>query len=219
MNIAKQYSTLSVTQPPAIPGFEHINRYWDKYYERTCVKISPGEYYVSNQPELIVTTLGSCVSACVRDPINKIGGMNHFMLPGQHKPMDKWLHPSLSFANRYGNFAMENLINDILCNGGERKNLEIKLFGGGKILSHITDIGKFNIDFIETYVATEGLKLIAKDLGSMFPRKVVYDPLSGVAKVKKLRSLRNQTILEREKRYMRYIQNQSLTGSIELFLP
>jgi len=202
-----------------LPGFEHMNRYWDKYYMTYCVKIVPGEYYVSTQPEMIVTTLGSCVSACVRDPINKIGGMNHFMLPGNNKNTEKYLHPSVSFANRYGNFAMENLINDILKNGGERKYLEIKLFGGGKILSHFTDIGKFNIEFVENYVMTEGLNLIAKDLGSVFPRKIVYDPLSGIVKLKKLRSLRSRTILEREKRYLKDIRNQPLEGAVELFWP
>lgn len=71
----------SQTLPRVLPGFEHINRYWDSVHQAAAAKLLPGEYYVTVEDEIIVTVLGSCVSACIRDPIRGIGGMNHFMLP------------------------------------------------------------------------------------------------------------------------------------------
>ena len=201
----------------ALPGFEHINRYWDKQNLCFAAKLLPGDYYVTTHNELIVTTLGSCISACVRDRIYGIGGMNHFMLPTQMADYGSWKHPRVSLANRYGSYAMENLINDILKNGGERNNLEIKVFGGGKILAQMTDIGKRNIEFIEQYIETEGLSLAAKDVGNIYPRKVVYHPLSGKVRVRKLRSIQNNTIIERETQYLEQIETQPVTGDIEIF--
>lgn len=217
--VSKLYSGQSVAEKPkaTLPGFERIRRYWDKVNECYSAKILPGEYYVTTNDELIVTTLGSCISACVRDNIYGIGGMNHFMLPTQMINSDTWRHPRLSLANRYGSYAMENLINDIIKNGGDRKNLEVKIFGGGKILAQMTDIGQRNITFIEDYITTEQLYLVAKDVGSIYPRKVVYHPLSGKVKVKKLRSLQNETIIERESRYLQDIQGKPLSGDVELF--
>jgi chemotaxis protein CheD len=112
---------------------------------------------------------------------------------------------------------MENLINDILKNGGERRNLEIKIFGGGKILAQMTDIGKRNITFIENYIVAENLNLLARDVGTSYPRKVIYHPASGRVKVKKLRALQNNTIIERETRYLRDIQQRPFEGDVELF--
>jgi chemotaxis protein CheD len=203
--------------PLPLPGFEKIRRYWDRTNGRFAAKILPGEYYVTTHDELIVTTLGSCISACVRDRIYGVGGMNHFMLPAQMLESDSWRDSRISLANRYGNNAMENLINDILKNGGERRNLEIKIFGGGRILAQMTDIGKRNITFIENYIATENISLLAKDVGSSYPRKVIYHPVSGKVKVKKLRALQNNTIIERETRYLQNIQQRPFEGDIELF--
>jgi len=204
--------------PKALPGFTGIRRYWDKDFQCYAAKILPGEYYVTSNREVIVTSLGSCISACVRDKVFGIGGMNHFMLPSNFSDNeDSWRSRKDNLANRYGNFAMENLINDILKNGGMRENLEIKIFGGGKILAKMTDVGARNISFIEDYILTEKLKLMAKDVGSEFPRRVVYDPITGKARVKKLRSLSNNTIIERETRYLKNIQENAVTGGIELF--
>jgi chemotaxis protein CheD len=213
------FGTKASTQscPTVLPGFEKIRRSWDKDNLCYSANILPGEYYVTTCNELIITTLGSCISACIRDRVYGIGGMNHFMLPTQVITSDSWLHPSISPANRYGNYAMENLINDILKNGGERENLEIKVFGGGKILAQMTDIGQRNIDFIEEYIATERLRLLAKDVGAIYPRKVVYCPANGKAKVRRLRSLKNNTIIERETHYLQEIQEGPVSGDIELF--
>ena len=200
-----------------ITGFEQIKRYWDKDHVKYSAKILPGEYYVTRENELIVTTLGSCIAACVRDPVAGIGGMNHFMLPYRVTEKGKFHDPRVSFANRYGSYAMENLINDILKNGGRREHLEVKVFGGGKVLSNMTDVGQKNIEFIDSYIKTEQLKLLARDVGDVFPRKVVFDPVSGNVKVKKLRNLHNNTIIQREDSYLKNIEGKTLSGKIEIF--
>ena len=212
-------NTTQHSQPPQVclPGFEKINRYWDKSLQVIAAKILPGEFYVTTQNELIVTVLGSCVSACVRDPVFGIGGMNHFMLPLQARDCGSWEKKGLGLATRYGNYAMEHLVNEILKNGGMRKNLEVKVFGGGKILAQMTDIGEKNIQFVLEYIRTEGLKLLNQDLGDIFPRKVQYHPKSGKVRVKKLRSLHNDTITAREREYMRSISTTKQEGEIDLF--
>ena len=204
--------------PKALKGFSHINRYWDKTNKMYAAKLLPGEFYVTTHDEVIVTVLGSCISACVRDRTFGIGGMNHFMLPmgggaRAPDPGSKWA----SEATRYGNFAMEALINEILKIGGRKENLEIKLFGGGKILEQMTNIGEMNIQFAREFVETEGLKLLAEDMGDIYPRKVHYFPVSGKVKMKKLRSLHNTTVIEREKRYSDSLSSAPIEGEIDLF--
>lgn len=215
-------STPLVSEPKmdaALPGFEPIKRYWDKQRHCIAAKILPGEFYVTKNREIITTVLGSCVSACIRDPDFAIGGMNHFMLPenGESKLVNT--SDFCSNAARYGNYAMEQLINEILKNGGRRNALEIKVFGGGRVLQHMThsDVGGRNIDFVIKYIAAEGLKIAAKDLGDIYPRKVVYDPYSGKVQVKKLRTMHNDTIVKRETGYMKILQEEPVSGDIELF--
>lgn len=204
--------------PKALRGFSSIRRYWDKDYQCYAAKILPGEYYVTSHREIIVTSLGSCISACIRDKVFGIGGMNHFMLPSNYRDTENsWQNRKDNLANRYGNYAMENLVNDILKNGGRKENLEVKIFGGGKILAKMTDVGARNISFIEEYIKTEQLNLVAKDLGSQYPRRVIYDPITGKAKVRKLKALKTDGIIERETRYLQNIQESTVTGDIELF--
>ena len=202
--------------PRAIDGYENIKRYWDGGEGKSTAKILPGELYVTKDDEMIVTVLGSCVSACIRDPIFGVGGMNHFMLPVSKEEKHTYDDGA---ATRYGNFAMEKLINEILKNGGMKKNLEIKIFGGGRVLSNMTmmDIGARNIKFVKDYIITEGLKLLAEDLGDLYPRKVHYHPLSGKVRMKKLRTMHNRTILDREERYMSEIATKPASGDVELF--
>lgn len=202
----------------ALPGFDHINRYWDKTREQFAAKLLPGEYYVTVNNEVITTVLGSCVSACIRDRIFGIGGMNHFMLPAQtDNSSDAWKDTGISASTRYGNYAMEHLINDILKNGGEKRNLEIKIFGGGKILQSMTDVGKRNIEFVREYIAKESYKLVSEDVGDICPRKVLYDPRTGKVQIKRLRNIHNNTIVEREKDYMNNLDVQPVKGEIDLF--
>ncbi len=200
--------------PEPLPEFEHIKQYWDKGHDIFAAKILPGEYYVTVENEVIVTVLGSCISACIRDPVFGVGGMNHFMLPEGDQEM---IAQGATAATRYGNHAMEQLINDVLKHGGLRKNLEIKIFGGGKVLAHMTNVGDKNIKFIEEYIATEGLKLVASDVGNIYPRKVYYFPLSGKVRMKKLRSVHNNTVVEREESYRQNITHQPVGGEVELF--
>jgi chemotaxis protein CheD len=204
--------------PAALAGFERINRYWDPMHAMFAAKLLPGEYYVTREDEGIVTVLGSCVSACIRDPLMKIGGMNHFMLPvNQNDPSSGKWGGDVDASTRYGSFAMERLINDILKNGGARKNLEIKVFGGGKILAHMTDIGRRNIDFVRRYIVTEGFRIAAEDLGDIYPRKIYYFPVTGKVRQMKLRSLHNNTIVEREAAYQKELAVKPLAGDVELF--
>lgn len=208
----------SVAMAPALPGFEHINRYWDKLQGRYAAKILPGQFYVTLHDEAIVTVLGSCIAACIRDRVFGVGGMNHFMLPDDGRNGERLLQPG-SLATRYGNHAMEQLINEILKAGGRRENLEVKIFGGGQIIRNMRtlDIGRRNIDFVHEYIRTEGLKLVAEDTGDIFPRKVMYFPASGVARVKRLRHMHNDTIVRRELDYREELVQQPAAGEVELF--
>lgn len=201
--------------PLALPGFESIKRAWSNVHEAFAARLNPGDYYVTKADECIYTTLGSCISACIRDRVTGIGGMNHFMLPTQ-KGVSGW-GDRLNASTRYGNYAMEHMINDILKNGGRRENLEVKLFGGGRIIASMTDVGERNIAFVRDYIAVEGLKVTSEDVGDVFPRMVVYFPATGKVRVKRLRSLHNNSIAEEEKRYLRNIEDKPVSGEIELF--
>ncbi|MGJ0517080.1 MAG: chemoreceptor glutamine deamidase CheD [Methylomicrobium sp.] len=203
---------------PSIAGFGHLNRYWDRDREIMAVKILPGEYYVTQEDELITTVLGSCVSACIRDKELGIGGMNHFMLPESNSgQMKKSNEAIVGISTRYGNYAMEHLINTILSNGGKRRNLEVKVFGGGKIIPTLTDVGIKNISFVLDYIDQEGLKLLSQDLGDIYPRKIIYFPRTGKAAMKKIKDLHNDTIVQRERQYFNSLKNISVEGEVELF--
>ncbi|TQV86712.1 chemoreceptor glutamine deamidase CheD [Aliikangiella coralliicola] len=200
--------------PSCWQEFNHINRYWDKNTGLPTAKILPGEFYVTMHNEAITTVLGSCISACIRDPGSGLGGMNHFMLPVQGDNTD---FEGLSSAARYGNFAMEQMINDILRNGGRREKLEIKIFGGGKVMRGMMDVGKRNIAFAKEYIEVEKLNLVAEDVGGMYPRKVVYFPKTGKVLIKKLYSKHNSTIEDRDENYFSRISKQEVAGDVELF--
>lgn len=213
-----QYSNLQSGLPATLTGFEAINRYWDEKHDIFAAKILPGEFYVSVSGELITTVLGSCVSACIRDRKTGIGGMNHFMLPTDtRRNPNSWNNTPVNMQTRYGNIAMERLINIILASGGKRINLEIKLFGGGKVLQIETDIGGKNINFVKQYLITEGLKIAAEDVGGTHPRKVQYYPKTGRVRVKKLIKLHNETLIQREEVYVKSLSTSPIEGKIDLF--
>ena len=201
-------------QAPVLPGFEHIRRYWDRTHDAFAAKILPGEFYVTTCDEAVITSLGSCVSACIRDRVFGVGGMNHFMLP---EAGETGLAATgyASEEARYGSFAMEQLINEILKAGGRRENLEVKLVGGGRVLANMTsDIGGKNISFVQQYLRDEGLAVASSDLGGTWPRRVVYFPASGKMRVKKLGS---QEVLGQERDYRERISQEQIEGDIELF--
>lgn len=204
--------------PPALPGFEHIRRTWNESLGSYSARILPGEFYVSKSDEAVSTTLGSCIAACIRDRVTGIGGMNHFMLPATDGAMsDSWKATGLGDSARYGNFAMEHLINGILRTGGRRENLEAKIFGGGRIIAKMTDVGMRNILFVREYLKTENVRLIGEDVGDIYPRMTVYFPATGAAKVKRLRSLHINVIANQEKGYLDSVINKPVAGDIELF--
>ncbi len=204
--------------PRALPGFTEVNRFWDYKNQSVSAKILPGEYYVTTNNEIISTVLGSCVSACVRDIKHGIGAMNHFLLP-LHKG-EEWSEKFNidSLATRYGNFAMEHMINDVLKYGGLKKHLEFKVFGGSRVISNMGDVGKSNIHFVLNYLTVEGFKVMAQDVGGINPRKVLYYPQTGKVRVKKIKDLHNDTIVKRESDYMHHIDKEELIdGEIEMF--
>lgn len=206
------------TKPRCLRGFSHINRFWDNNKKLFVAKILPGEFYVTREHEAVATTLGSCVSACIWDEGAGIGGMNHFMLPITDKRSADVIWGNVSSdATRYGNYAMEHLINEILKNGGERSKLKAKVFGGGKILQQMNDVGSGNASFVVDYLRTENIPLVAQDLNGYQPRKVYFEPFSGRVMIKKLRKLHNDTICDRETHYQDSILEESLEGDIELF--
>ncbi|MET4570913.1 chemoreceptor glutamine deamidase CheD [Rhodanobacter soli] len=199
-----------------LPGFEHLRRYWDPAQACMTVKVLPGEFYVSTQNELVTTVLGSCVSACIHDARRGIGGMNHFMLPEPRGERDSWT-ATASRAARYGSDAMEQLINAILVAGGQRADLQVKIFGGGRVLAQLTDIGQRNIDFVQHYIATEKLNLCASDLGDVYPRQVQFFPNSGRARVRLLRRHDDVQLVADEPGYLKRLANDPIKGEVELF--
>jgi chemotaxis protein CheD len=207
-------------QPEMLPAFAHMQRFWDPQINSWNVKILPGEYYVTRGAEAISTVLGSCISACIRDPVKKVGGMNHFMLPEDASTgPNNWLDPSIGLATRYGSYAMESLINDLLKLGATRERLEIKVFGGGRVLSGVTDVGARNIAFVRNYLQLEGYRIIAEDLGGTTPRKVFYFPITGRVKMRRLRPVENRIISHHEQLYLASIGTTAAAagGDVELF--
>src|SRR6201995_738350 len=207
-------------EPDMLPGFDHMQRFWDPSIDAWNVKILPGEYYVTRGDEAISTVLGSCISACVRDPVRNVGGMNHFMLPEDVSTgPNNWLDPAIGLATRYGSYAMESLINDLLKLGATRDRLEIKVFGGGRVLTGMTDVGARNISFVRSFLELEGYKITAEDLGGTQPRKVVYSQITGRVKMRRLRPVENRIISHHEQLYLASIgkATESGGGDIELF--
>ncbi|CBL46756.1 Chemotaxis protein CheD [gamma proteobacterium HdN1] len=202
--------------PPTLLGFSHIQRYWDARHQMAVAKIMPGQLYVTRHREMIVTVLGSCVSACVRDKVTGVGGMNHFMLPIQQEAARS--STPISDAARYGNWAMEMLINEILKQGGKRQTLEVKLFGGGKVLSGINhiDVGAKNIAFVTEYIGREGFAIADKDMGGTYARKILYFPATGAVEVLRISEQRNDQLVMREDDYGKRIDLQT-QNDVELF--
>ncbi len=201
--------------PVELGRAEHLagNRYFDRQFEVEAVKVLPGEYYVTATDIVLVTVLGSCVSACIRDREKGVGGMNHFMLA------DAGDREILSASARYGTYAMEILINHLMKMGARKSALEAKVFGGGRVLASLasSQVGERNCSFVLDFLATEGIPVVAKDLLDVYPRKVYYFPTSGRVLVKKLVRMHNDTVMKREKEYAARLIEAPVTGDIELF--
>lgn len=198
---------------PVADYFQGSKRVFDAREQRYVVKIFSGDWYVSTTPgEMLATILGSCVSACIRDPLAGVGGMNHFLLPGSEGHV-----PQLSEAARYGVFAMESLINGILSAGGRKERLEIKVFGGGNVINSSSRIGSKNAAFIRHFLHTEGYHIASEDLEGDLPRRLHYFPDSGRVMVRLLRRREDMVVLDEEARYTQQITQAPVEGAIELF--
>lgn len=202
--------------PKRLPGFEHIAQSWDATQNVAAAKILPGEYYVTINNEMITTVLGSCVSACIRDLDTGVGGMNHFMLPGDSsRDNDKWGGTDCP-TTRFGVAAMEDLINDILKHGRSKGRLEVKLFGGGEILNMETsNVGAKNVSFVRDFVRAENLNVVAEDLGGPYPRKINFFPKTGKVLMRRLRAVHKSTIADQEKRYATVLKKPRSTGVMD----
>ncbi|MFA7393379.1 MAG: chemoreceptor glutamine deamidase CheD [Pigmentiphaga sp.] len=180
------------------------------------VKLLPNEYFVTDEDIVLSTVLGSCVAACIRDPQAGVGGMNHFMLPGG----DDTERPA-SASMRYGAFAMEVLINELLKAGARRERLEAKVFGGGAVLEQMRqlNIGERNADFALQYLRTEQIPVLAQDLRGDYPRRIHYYPRSGRVLMRRMQAQRKagQELARRELELRGNLQADPPKPRFELF--
>jgi len=173
-----------------MPDFNHnniaIRFYYDRQFECDAVRVLPGEYYFTNRNIIMTTVLGSCVAACIHDPLNKIGGMNHFLLP-ESSNVSSTVPAAESM--RYGTFAMDTLINDTLKLGAVRENLVAKVFGGGHVIKDMKTlkVGARNVKFVVNYLNNKGIEIVAHDMEDVHPRKICFSPVTGKVMVKKLK--------------------------------
>jgi chemotaxis protein CheD len=216
--MAMQRAEAPPSRPQTLPGFDHIHRAWDRHSDRWSARILPGEYFVTRNDEVITTVLGSCISACMRDPVLGCGGMNHFMLPEDlTNGSSSWLDPAVGLATRYGSFAMESLINDLLKLGARRERLEVKLAGGGRILASMTDVGSRNIEFARHWLRLEGLQVAGEDVGEAHARRVQYFPATGRVRMFRLPNLDQGAVISGEQQYQRTLREQQAGNDVELF--
>jgi chemotaxis protein CheD len=183
--------------------------FYDAFFKNDAVKILPGEYFVYREDILIMTTLGSCIAACLWDRDAKVGGMNHFMLPEGEAD-----------SGRYGSFAMELLINEMMKQGATRATMEAKVFGGGQVIEGMTtmNIGQRNTAFVVDYLKTERIPIMSKDVLGPHPRKVCFLPASGKAMIKRLAVSNPETLAAQDREAARKAAPVSASGgSVDLF--
>lgn len=175
-----------------------------------AVKVLPGEFFVSDEDIAIQTVLGSCIAACLWDGTRRVGGMNHFMLPDGGSDDSE--------SGRYGVFAMELLINALLKRGASRANFKAKIFGGGAVMRGFTslNVGEKNAKFVESFLSTERIPVVSRDLCDVYPRKVVFYPASGRALMKKL-PVTDHSVEAMEQKYGKTLATAPKAGDVELF--
>ncbi|MBL0917145.1 MAG: chemoreceptor glutamine deamidase CheD [Hydrogenophaga sp.] len=182
----------------------------DPHFRSDAVKVLPGEYYVSADELVIMTVLGSCIAACIWDPRVRVGGMNHFMLP----------EGGSDSGGRYGSYAMELLINELMKQGARRETMQAKVFGGGQVMSSFTtmNVGERNTKFVLDYLQTERIAVVSKDVLDVHPRKVCFFPATGKAMVKRLASSNVETLeTQARKGSAATVVTSTAGGSIDLF--
>jgi chemotaxis protein CheD len=167
--------------------------FWDSHFRNDACKVLPGEFFVHDEDILITTTLGSCIAACLWDREKRVGGMNHFLLPDGGAGGDA--------SGRYGSFAMELLIGEMVKRGATRSTMEAKVFGGGAVLGGMNtlNVGERNTTFVMDYLRTERITVVSKDVMDVYPRKVCFLPASGKALVKRLASTNSEALAAQER--------------------
>jgi len=185
--------------------------FFDAHFKADTVKVLPGEYFVHDEDLLIMTTLGSCIAACLWDRERRIGGLNHFMLPDGGGAME---------SGRYGSYAMELLINEMLKRGANRLTLEAKVFGGGAVVSGMNtlNVGERNTAFVMDYLKTERIPVVSKDVLDVYPRKVCFFPASGKAMVKRLAATNTDALVAQDRAAAKAVLPAAGGGgSVDLF--
>lgn len=185
--------------------------YLDHQFQYNAVKVLPGEYFVSSDEIVMMTVLGSCISACLWDARARIGGMNHFMLPDGGGD---------DGYGRYGSYAMELLINEMLKCGARRESLQAKVFGGAQVMANFTtmNVGERNTAFVVDYLQTERIPLLSQDVLDIYPRKVCFFPSTGKAMVKRLAHAHPEQIVAAEQSGNAATVAKSRSGgSVDLF--
>ena len=208
---APQAALERLRQRPRKPG-EASFFYYDHHFQYNAVKVLPGEYFVTGENMVICTVLGSCIAACLWDRNLNIGGMNHFMLPEGD---------SNDVSGRYGSYAMEVLINEMIKFGVRRESMQAKIFGGGQVMANFTtmNVGERNTDFVTQYLHTERIPIVSEDVLDIYPRKVVYFPMTGKAMVKRLAHAHPEALVEQERARGSAAQlaKTNAGGSVDLF--
>jgi len=193
---------------PRKPG-EASFFYRDAYFKTATVKLMAGEYFVHDDDILLTTTLGSCIATCLWDPEARVGGMNHFMLPRGD-----------ASSGRYGSYAMEILINEMMKRGARRETLEAKVFGGGQVIQGMAtmNIGERNTAFAVDYLKTERIPIISRDVLGGYARKVCFLPATGKAMVKRLIPYNRDALAARDNdEAQRADRVNTAGGSVDLF--
>jgi chemotaxis protein CheD len=183
--------------------------FYDAHFKNAAVKILPGEYFVDTEDILVMTTLGSCIAACLWDRHAQVGGMNHFMLPD-----------GAGDSGRYGSFAMELLINEMMKRGASKSRMEAKIFGGGAVIAGMNtiNVGERNTNFVIDYLKTERIPIVSKDVMDVYPRKVCFLPHSGKAMVKRLAPTNTDALVQQDRAAAQRAQPVVATGgSVDLF--
>lgn len=198
-------------RPSGAPG-EARTFYFDRDFGRHAVKVLPGEFFVADNDVVLSTVLGSCVAACIWDRSAGIGGMNHFMLPDDGGTFDP-----AGVAGRYGGFAMERLINELLKRGARKAFFEAKVFGGGHVMSNFTvRVGQRNADFVLSFLRTEGIEVAAQDLLDVHARRVAFFAATGRVLCKRL-ARPDPSVQAAEQRYTARLASGQVGGDVELF--
>ena len=208
--LQKSHSLSTLRNRARKPG-EASFFFFDHHFQSDAVKVLPGEYYVANEDIVIMTVLGSCIAACIWDPKVNVGGMNHFMLPEGD---------SADTSGRYGSYAMELLINEMIKLGARRESMQAKVFGGGQVMAGFTtmNVGERNTRFVLDYLHTERITVVSKDVLDIYPRKVVFFPTTGKAMVKTLAHSHPETLESTERKGNAAVLAKTTSGgSVDLF--